>query len=350
MSKLIGVTNILYSNKAKSQALFFDSLTHPLASRVREDLNYNVMDLDNKTREEMLWLFEKEVFIDVTEEAGFSPENLFHALMVPLSNGVRVSEIEKQLDSFVESTQDWSSTLEMLPVQSSSQILVHPTGMFVLPDNQDPRIRVENMFNLINKTATPAARLLATWLRKYKDVNAYPALSEFTDEFSKNEKLSRRKNENIKTDVLNIVIENIPTPDESVTWEQILDFRNDPDSQGKILALRNWINKTARSGASYNEIQDELEFLLYNYERHMELHKMKHNVDTFEAIVVTTAEVLEGIAKLNLADSVRKLFSIKHRRVELLEAELNNPGAEIAYIYKSREKFSKKRLRHKKRT
>ena len=343
MEKIIGVTNVLYSDEIKSQALFFDSLTHPLARTYHAELEFQDIGMDAKLRDEVSWLFENGIFIDVTDKAGFTPEKLFYSLMLPLSEGINVKDIENQLDVFVENTKKWSSTTKMAKVRSSSQILVHPTGMFVLPDDKDPRKRVENMFGLMDNTITPTARLLATWLRKYKNVNAYPVLTEFTSEFSKPANFHKEHIADTKTDVLNIIIKEMPKPDKSVSWEQIIDFRNDTDSQGKILALRNWINKTARSGATYLEIQDELHWLLYDYERHLKLHKMKHNAGTLEAIVVTSAELLEDIAKLSLGDAAKKIFSVRHRQVELLESEMENPGAEVAYIYKAKNKFSNKK-------
>lgn len=41
-----------------------------------------------------------------------------------------------------------------------------------------------------------------------------------------------------KQGVLQIVLEALPMPDDSTSWEQILDYRNDTESQGKFLALK----------------------------------------------------------------------------------------------------------------
>src|SRR5688500_12214656 len=42
-----------------------------------------------------------------------------------------------------------------------------------------------------------------------------------------------------------------------------------------------------------------------------------------------------------LMDKIAKgLFSLKHKRIALMEAELTAPGNEIAYVIKARQKFS----------
>lgn len=41
-----------------------------------------------------------------------------------------------------------------------------------------------------------------------------------------------------RLNVLKIVLGAFPEPDESTSWEQIIEFRSDPDSAGQVLALR----------------------------------------------------------------------------------------------------------------
>ena len=56
-------------------------------------------------------------------------------------------------------------------------------------------------------------------------------------------------------------------PIDNTPWQNILNFKNDTDNKGKFAGLRTWINNISKSSNSINELQDELEYKLYQYER-----------------------------------------------------------------------------------
>jgi hypothetical protein len=143
-----------------------------------------------------------------------------------------------------------------------------------------------------------------------------------------------------KSDLVQIVIGALPIPDDSVGWEQIFDYRSDPDSAGKFLALRNWMNEIARARLTQAEMEDKLEYLIDQYTRHLNVHKLKTNVGALETVVVAGAEFLEDFVKFKWGKIAKGLFSFKHRRIALMEGELKAPGNEIAYIVSARQRFS----------
>lgn len=140
--------------------------------------------------------------------------------------------------------------------------------------------------------------------------------------------------------VAQIILRNIPKPDPSTPWEVILEYRSDPDSRVRFFRLKNWINKLASSHRSPNEIEDELRELIHEYEEYMKLHRMKVQSSMLEAIVTIAAEIVEGLIKFKWSDAAKALFSIKRQRIELLEAEREAPGREIAYLIDVRKKFT----------
>lgn len=148
--------------------------------------------------------------------------------------------------------------------------------------------------------------------------------------------------ESPQSEVLSIVIHVLPIPDEQTPWEQIVEFRNDVESQHRFLDLRNWMNEISRAEVSALEIEQKLEYLLSQYERHMALHKMKINRGVFETLVVSTGEILENIMKFKWGTLAKSLFSISRTRIATLEAELKAPGNEVAYIVKANESFRTK--------
>ena len=142
-----------------------------------------------------------------------------------------------------------------------------------------------------------------------------------------------------KTETVNIAINALPIPDETTSWEQIIEYRSDPDSQGKFLDLRHWMNEVARGDLTPIEVEEKLEHLISKYQRHMKLHRMKTNTGTLETIVTTGAEVLGDLVSFKWGKAAAALFSLKKRNIALLEGELTAPGSEVAYIVKANETF-----------
>jgi len=188
------------------------------------------------------------------------------------------------------------------------------------------RIHCFNMFDTF-------CRVFCRNLQITKGIDAFP--------LNYNEELPSELPVANKADVIRIVIKALPIPDANTPWEQVVEYRSDPNSFEKIFALRQWINQTAKAGLSQREVQDNLEWLVFDYERHLKLHKLKTNPGAFETIVTVGAEFLESLAKVNWAKAARLLFTFKHRKVELLEAEMQSPGSEVAYILETRNQFEK---------
>jgi hypothetical protein len=143
----------------------------------------------------------------------------------------------------------------------------------------------------------------------------------------------------IKSDVIRLIINAMPIPDDSTAWEQILEYRRDPDSRRKLLALRKWITDVSRRALKPAEVEEELEFLLGEYQAHLNLHRIKTNARTLETLVVTGAETVAGLLTFEWGRAARALFSLKNRQVTLLEGELALPGREVAFVMKAKERF-----------
>jgi hypothetical protein len=139
--------------------------------------------------------------------------------------------------------------------------------------------------------------------------------------------------------VVHVVLSSLPTPDDSTPWETIIEFRNDPDSRRKLVALRRWMRALAKESRPSNEIVEELEYLISEFEEHMRLHRMRINKSGLETVLTVGAEVLENLARLKFGKLVKIPFALRERKLALLEAERSAPGREIAYIVKARESF-----------
>jgi hypothetical protein len=143
------------------------------------------------------------------------------------------------------------------------------------------------------------------------------------------------------TSVLNIVVHAFPEPDEDTPWERIVEFRSDPDAAGQVLALKRWMSKIAQQNISAAEVSEEIEWLIGEYQAHMRLHRMKVTMGALETIVTAAGETFENVVKLKFGALAKSVFSVQHRRIQLLEAERQAPGRELAYIVRARELFAR---------
>ena len=188
----------------------------------------------------------------------------------------------------------------------------------------------------MRRTLTYAAHLntryIAIQLREINKVEACPVYHIPT--------FPEQPSQDTKGGVIQIALNSLPVPDTSTSWEQIIEYRSDPDSQSKFLALRHWMSEVARAELSPAEVEEKLEYLIDKYQRHIKLHRMKTNAGTLETIVTTGAEVLGDLVSFKWGKAAQALFSLKKREIALLEGELTAPGNEVAYIVKAREMFS----------
>jgi hypothetical protein len=174
-------------------------------------------------------------------------------------------------------------------------------------------------------------RLTSIRLKEAEQKDAYPILTTNS--------LASNVPEANKETVIEIVLNELPTLDNSVPWEHILEFRSDPDSFGKFLAIRNWMNEVSRNQLTPLEIEQKLEYLINQYRSHMELHKMKINAGKLETIIVSSAEFLEDLMKVKWGNIAKGLFSFRQKKIAMLEGELTSPGSEVAYIVKAQDTF-----------
>ena len=170
-------------------------------------------------------------------------------------------------------------------------------------------------------------RKLSIQLRVLNGMDAYPVFSEIFPVIP--------FPHDRKCEVVEVVIKALPLPDDSVSWEQIIEYRNDPESQSKFLALRHWMSEMARAQLTPAEVEEKLEYLIDQHQRHMKVHRMKTNVGMLQTLLVAGV----NLASLKWGDVAQSLFSSKQRHLSLLQGELTSPGSELAFIVNAREKF-----------
>lgn len=274
---------------------------------------------------QQLLLFDEIMFID----PGLLEESLTPELELLIDKGlVSASDIDPGLHNnsesyqmayqgFVDATKQFADEYK----KASAELLVSGDTYLNLWDLPST--------NLIDEYAV---RLKILELRNSEGVDAVPVF--FRRPFSNPLKNPRRE------EVMRIILGFMPTPDRSTSLERIIDFRSDPDSRRKFVALKNFINDIGRSNLQRNEILDRIEWLINEYKAHSDMHKLRYGRSSLEILVTTTANTIENIVRLKVGKAIQGLFDVQRQRADLLKAELETPGREIAYLIKVQDQFS----------
>ena len=169
-------------------------------------------------------------------------------------------------------------------------------------------------------------------LGRLNNVNVTPIFEDFTN--------NSQDNKGIEEKTLSFVLKNLPTIDDSTSWEQVLDFKNDDDVKLSFQRLRNWmIDVSKTNNLTQNEIVEKYEYLYNEYKSFMSRHKVKTTKGIIKTVVFTAAETIENLATFKWSKLAKDLFSIIDSKMRLAELQSNAPGKEVGFVYKANEKF-----------
>ncbi len=292
--------------------LFFDCLSSP---SLKSGIN-SLRDLGNDQMvSDLEFLLRNNLVIDIDEYVDLKKEGVKKAF-----NGLDELEREKLVNKIREG----------LKINKNITAAIESFGDF---DDIDIATNLK-IKELIFQRCDIQDRISSITFEKLTNFTAVPLVqNQFSFE-------SNLQGESLKKDVIEMIINRMPTPDKNTPWERIIDFKSDSDSKSKFLELKNWLNEVATISLKPSEVEEKLEYLLNQYERHMQFHKMKCHKGILETIVTTTAETAEDLVKLKWGQMAKSLFSIKNKKLYLMEEEMKAPGREVAYISKAREHFS----------
>lgn len=232
---------------------------------------------------------------------------------------------KEKFDGQDEETQELTAQLKQLFQKERTN------GNFPENPNQEQLAEMKReYFSHFFLTHDISIRLDTLQLRKLDEFSEYYPLLRTYDTLISVDK---------KSQVIQFVLNDIPEPDHSTSWDHIIEFRADEEIRNKYLSLTNWINKVSNSNLKLSEIKEEYDFLYSEYIKHFKLHKMKFNNSKLEVIVNSTTNFLANIASGNYVSSIKDLFQFNIKNANLLQEEAKMPGKEVAYIFHSNEKF-----------
>jgi hypothetical protein len=143
------------------------------------------------------------------------------------------------------------------------------------------------------------------------------------------------------SNVIEVVLNRVPLPAESTPWEAILEFRSDPRTKQYLNGLRVWMAEIARSDLSRKELEQKLDWLMFQQSEHLRVHRIAAGNGAMGSIFVGGMEMLEDAAKFRLGKIAKALVSLTGRRTELLKSELSAPAKELSYLLRAEEAFGK---------
>lgn len=135
-----------------------------------------------------------------------------------------------------------------------------------------------------------------------------------------------------RTDLLHVILKQMPLPDKETPWEAIFDWRRDEDAQTQYRRLIAAIGTAAEKGTHPSEFRDEIATRLDDYRSAMAIHHSKMQTSRLEVFFITSLEILEDVFHARFGGAAKKLLSIGRAETDLLENELKIPGREFAYI------------------
>jgi hypothetical protein len=303
--KTIGVFDgslLMTKPNLKQLSLYFDEFYVIDVEKWQELANLKDVDrsyLSKQNRKELDWLFNKGIIVPHT------------------------FPYEKEIVQVDEYKQDYLLLSKLLNGKAYSDLI----------ERRSTDLGQRQLATFLHKYSILKARLQCTFLNRNFSNNAFPIIDNLDD-------LSEVLPDLPKAHVLNVLLKKIPIPKVETKWEQIYDYRKDPDSKEKYLRISNWLSKIARKEIHTKEIYQEIEHLLIEYKKHMDYHKMKYDESYLNTSVLMNFDAFQNLNKTKWDMKEKQSFLLKTRKIGLFEAESKAPGRELAYIVKAQEVFA----------
>jgi hypothetical protein len=140
------------------------------------------------------------------------------------------------------------------------------------------------------------ARLMAVLLRQDYDIAPLLEDAAYSD-----------VRDTQRTQVLKVVLNELPIIDESVNINDLLALKEDKDTKLKYLALRNWMIDLAVSELTPQEIHEKFQFLYFQYVDHIESFKLKSSHGKSKTILFAAGKALENVVTGKFVSAVECL-------------------------------------------
>jgi hypothetical protein len=316
----------------KRDALFFNRIAVPQDPNVFQEIKVRLAEMlgygHSENRSGLLripdWLYEEEFLFEprFSYRGELMGENAEYLEQFDASGDVKYrAEVELANDD--DLNRNYQRIMNLPEDQQEAEI----RDFFL--DKETARLMptINQIMEKLEVSSEHLARAMSIQLREQDELNALPVL---------NGKMTAPKRSSVaQEDVIQIVLDALPVPDDSVSWEELRDVRSDLDLQRHFLDLRRWMNGLSSGGYTVGEAKEELEYLLNEYQSYMNRRKIKSAIARMEVVLHAAAPLLKE--KALIASGLALVL----RGVSLFRGEVRGPGEEIAYIVKTRERLSR---------
>ena len=293
-----------------------------------------------------------EEYVGILSQVGLSSSDikrnlvLFDRIAIPQREGIDWPWRERNPE--LAANLDWLSERGLVFKVFASWKFMRPVPSFGLSpfeDGIDAKLRRNWVDALVELSCRGEAAVLRASRNDIEAVSLAPSV-ELTREALKLPKLKQTTDwlriAPSKEEVLRVLIKEMPTPSETTSFDDIISFRDDPDTKRRMFAFRIWVRSLVREKEQVTPKQavEQFEEAKFAYEEHMRIHRMKFDQGIVESLVTTAADVCENLVKLRWGKLAKLPFSLRHKKMDLLEAEANAPGHEISYVVRAREELS----------
>jgi hypothetical protein len=150
--------------------------------------------------------------------------------------------------------------------------------------------------------------------------------------------ISRKEGRTVTTDVMQIALAQMPVPDIDTPWDNIMWFK--AEHADELWDLRNFLKDlSTRKDFTPDDVDDRIKWTVNQYQKFMEVHKIKSSYSFIDVFLVAPIELLEDAVKFRITKLAKTVLEVRKRKAELLEAELTAPGRECAYIFNAQQEF-----------
>lgn len=210
-------------------------------------------------------------------------------------------------------------------------------------DRKSPVDSLEGFRNmLLSENRNKGIILGTSVLNQYFGINIVPILVDKTRyelDIERHNKKTQRFDSDSNSQPNNIwelTIHALPSViEEKLTWNQVLEFRKDKKSVGKLRRFLSWANVNFQ-GKSKSQIQDEIGRALDDYKYTLKKHGIETTISGFTTVLSSTSTVLGAINDIQsagtvagIAISIGLLTYYSANEIERMTIE----RSPIAYIY-----------------
>jgi hypothetical protein len=136
---------------------------------------------------------------------------------------------------------------------------------------------------------------------------------------------------------MRVIVNEFPVPVSNVPFEDLMALRADGEFVTKRNPLRNWCRKLGE--LSEPSIRDELASQLNDYQKFMEIQKIKCNRNLLQIVLGTPLGIIEDLMKFRFEGAIGRMFKVSEARIALAEAELKAPSRELALFVEARNRL-----------